>query len=500
MRAPKAIPGVARLSTRIKALEATNPNTVVVAAGDIIGATPLMSALFHDEPTIESMNLLGLDVAAVGNHEFDEGAAELLRMQNGGCHPVDGCQDGTGFEGAQFKYLAANVTHASTGETIFPSFTVKRFGGAKVGFIGLTLEGTPLVTTATGVAGLEFSDEADTINALVPVLKGLGVETIVVLIHEGGAATGKYNECTGISGALFNIVSALDPEVDAVVAGHTHAAYTCIIDGKHGRLVTSGDKFGTLVTAIDLTLDRASRDITSTKAENIIVRTETPGERPAADCADRALSEDRAADGGSGGGPSGGSAHQGGDARRRDHAGRRDRRCAAGRYQGRARQRRRDRLHQPRRRADRPALQGRRRGDLCRPVRRPAVRQFAGDHGADRTPDRAHAGGQQWVDQPKPRILHVSDGFSYRWDGSKPPGERVDPASLQLNGVPIDPEAAYRVTVNNFLADGGDGFGVLVQGTDRLGGAVDLDAFEAYLLANPGGVAPGPQNRIVKND
>ena len=178
--------GAAFLATHLHNLEATNPNTVIVSAGDMIGASPLLSALFHDEPTIEAANLWGVDFNAVGNHEFDEGTAELKRMADGGCHPVDGCQDGDGFSGADFQYLSANVVSEHNGKTLFPAYKIRSFAGAKIAFIGLTLEGTPNIVTPSGVAGYDFLDEAETINALVPEIKAKGAETIVVLIHEGG--------------------------------------------------------------------------------------------------------------------------------------------------------------------------------------------------------------------------------------------------------------------------------------------------------------------------
>ena len=163
--------GVAYLSAHMQALRAQYPHTVVVSAGDLIGASPLISALFHDEPTIEAFNVLGLDYNAVGNHEFDEGAAELLRMQHGGCHPVDGCRDGEGAQGATFQFLAANVVRHDTATALFPAYQVRSFAGAKVAFIGMTLKGTATIRTPSGVAGLTFTDEAETVNALVPHLK-----------------------------------------------------------------------------------------------------------------------------------------------------------------------------------------------------------------------------------------------------------------------------------------------------------------------------------------
>src|SRR3989304_5965597 len=163
--------GAEYLATHINNLRALNPNTVVVSAGDMIGASPLLSALFHDEPTIEAFNQIGLDFNAVGNHEFDEGAAELLRMAEGGCHPVDGCLDGDGFAGADFQYLAANVVRQNNGKTLFPAYKTRSFAGAKVAFIGMTLEGTPTIVTPSGIADLQFLDEAATVNALIPERK-----------------------------------------------------------------------------------------------------------------------------------------------------------------------------------------------------------------------------------------------------------------------------------------------------------------------------------------
>src|ERR687897_2139476 len=263
--------GAAYLAEHIRQLEATvkKKNPLVVSAGDLIGASPLLSALFHDEPTIEAMNEIGLDLNAVGNHEFDEGATELLRMANGGCHPVDGCQDGTGFEGAEFDFLAANVVNIATGETLFAPYAIRSFNGAKVGFIGMTLEGTPLIVSQAGIQGLDFRDEADTVNALVPVLREQGVQAIVVLLHEGGSPTAlNINGCTGVAGPIVDIVDNLDSEVDLVVSGHTHQPYNCVFNGIP---TTSAFSFGRLVTDIDMTVDRATKDVTKLLINNRIV-------------------------------------------------------------------------------------------------------------------------------------------------------------------------------------------------------------------------------------
>src|SRR5882724_10810750 len=259
--------GSETMASVVKSLREGHKNTVFVAAGDLIGASPFLSAMFHDEPTIESLSMMGLDLASIGNHEFDEGKDELLRIQNGGCHPVDKCQGPHPFAGAKFHYLAASTFLKDTGKTLFPPYEIKTFDGIPVGFIGLTLKGTPGIISPASAAGLEFRDEAETVNAQVAELKAKGVEAIVVLIHEGGTPSGDYNECPGISGPIVDIVKKFDRAV--VVSGHTHQAYVCEIDG---RLVTSGDKFGTLVTAIDLKLDPATRDVISAKADNTIVR------------------------------------------------------------------------------------------------------------------------------------------------------------------------------------------------------------------------------------
>src|SRR6202045_4834467 len=261
--------GAEYMATLVKQLRQGTKNTIFVAAGDLIGASPFLSAMFHDEPTIEALSMMGLEVASVGNNEFDEGKDELLRMQNGGCHPTDKCQGPHPFPGAKFQYLAASTIATDTGKTIFPPYEIREFEGIPVAFIGLTLKGTPGIISPVSAAGLEFKDEAETVNALVPELKARGVEAIVVLIHEGGYPTGDYNECPAISGAIVDIVKKFDRAVDLVISGHTHQPYVCEIDG---RLVTSADKYGTLVTAIDVTLDTKSRDIVSAKADNVIVR------------------------------------------------------------------------------------------------------------------------------------------------------------------------------------------------------------------------------------
>ena len=292
--------GAEYLATHLKTLEKDNPNTVEVGAGDLIGASPLLSALFHDEPTIEAMNAMGMDVTGVGNHEFDEGVDELLRMQNGGCHPVDGCQDGTPFFGSLFQYLAANVLYAGTQNTILPAYEIKKFGNAKIAFIGLTLKGTPLIVTPAGVAGLEFAPEVLTVNRLVTTLReNEGVRAFVVLIHEGGQQNAPFaggfmdiNRCDNFTGAIKPIVEGLDPQVDLVVSAHTHQPYICKFNGIP---TTSASSFGRLITDIDLTIDHQSKDVTAVDAHNVIVtrdRAEGSGDH----CDHRSLQADLGTD------------------------------------------------------------------------------------------------------------------------------------------------------------------------------------------------------------
>src|SRR5689334_18326814 len=152
--------GVEYLASSLRTARQGHDRSLTVAAGDLIGASPLLSGLFHDEPTVEAMNKIGLDVTSVGNHEFDEGKDELLRMQNGGCHPVDGCyQAGKTFPGADYPILSANVVSEKTGRPLLAPYTVKNVKGVRVGFIGVTLKGTPGIVTASGVKGLKFLDE-----------------------------------------------------------------------------------------------------------------------------------------------------------------------------------------------------------------------------------------------------------------------------------------------------------------------------------------------------
>ena len=504
--------GVAYFATHIKQLREENSNTLTVAAGDMIGASPLISGLFHDEPTVEAMNLVGVDVSSVGNHEFDEGVDELLRMQNGGCHPVDGCQDGTGFAGAAYQYLAANVFYTGTDKTVLPPYEIEQVGNAKIAFIGLTLEGTPLIVTPAGVAGLQFKDEVETVNALIDSLsKRQSVQAFVVLIHEGGQQNAPFangfmdiNRCDNFSGDIRAIVDGLDPRVDLVISGHTHQPYICNFGG---RYVTSASSFGRVITDIDLTLDQQSKDVTAVTARNVIVtRDVTP------DPAEVALV-----------------------AKYNDIVGPIKNKVVGS-------------ITANMTRAANSAGESQ-LGDVIADAQLASTSptDFGGAVVAFMNPGGIRADltcatstfpcdvtyndlftvqpfnnvmtvktmtGQQIYDllaqqfnNPSAgelRVLQVSDGFtySYSFTGADPVTHTagvgtITPGSVMIGGVPVDLVKTYRVAMNNFLASGGDGFSVFNQGTDPLGGEIDLDALVNY-FGKSSPVAPGPQDRITR--
>jgi 5'-nucleotidase len=506
--------GVEYLATWIKSLRTTNPNTITIGAGDLIGASPLISGLFHDEPTIEAMNALNLDVTGVGNHEFDEGVAELLRMQFGnqlggdGCHPVDGCQDGTPFGGALFQYLAANVFYEHTNDTIFPPYEIHKVGNAKIAFIGLTLEGTPLIVTPAGVAGLEFRPEIGVINDLVAQLRAeQGVRAFVVLIHQGGQQNAPFplgyqdsDRCDNFTGDIIPIVNGLSPQVDVVVSAHTHQPYICHINGK---LVTSASSFGRLITDIDLRIDHQTKDIEHATAHNVIVTrnvAKDPAETEIVNKYD-ALS-----------GPI---AHRviGSVTADITRTANPAQESALG-----------DVIADAQLASTSPTdfggavvafmNPGGIRGDLT----------YANNDGGEApgeitynemftvqpfnnvmnvktmTGDAIYRLLEQQFDNPSLgalRFLQISNGFTYTWSASQPHGSHIVDGSVAINGVPISKTATYRVAMNNFLASGGDGFTVFNEGTDQLGGEIDIDAAVNYFLHNSP-VAPGPQNRITR--
>ena len=479
-------------------------NTITVAAGDLIGASPLLSAAFRDEPAIEALGLAGLDYASVGNHEFDEGAAELLRIQNGGCHPVDGCADGTPYDGADFQYLSANAFLTATGEPLLAPYAIHKVQGVKVGFIGMTLEDTASIVSQEGVAGLTFADEVETANRYTRELQAQGVETIVVLLHEGGTQAGPsaydINGCNGLSGPIVPIAAGMSPAIDVVVTGHTHQAYNCNLSGK---LVTSASSFGRLVTDIDLSIDRRTGDVLTAKAENVVV-TRDQAKAPA----QTELI-----------------------ARYREALG-----PIAGRQVGTtasALTRSQERLFQSGTASNGApvfALGESALGNLIADAQLAATDDEAGAVAAFMNPGGVRADldagpvsyEEAFTVQPFAnnlvtlnltgaqlqclleqqfsvgRTLYASASVSYVVDPAGTTGPVADPcsgtrvvdSSLRIGGTPVVAGSTYRVTVNNFLAGGGDGFSVLRDSTGNVTGPIDLDAFTAYLTARSPVSAP----------
>ncbi|MEU8182927.1 bifunctional metallophosphatase/5'-nucleotidase [Micromonospora sp. NPDC049044] len=486
--------GVEYLATHLAELRAAakKQNTITVAAGDLIGASPLLSAAFHDEPTIEALSMAGLDYASVGNHEFDEGAAELLRIQNGGCHPVDGCADGTPYRGAGFTYLSANAFKTATGKPLMAPYAIHKVQGVKVGFIGMTLEGTPQIVSQQGVAGLTFADEADTANRYARELRRKGVETIVVLLHEGGAqaATGGINDCVGMTGPIVDIANRMDPSIDVVVSGHTHQAYNCDINGK---LVTSASSFGRLVTDIDLKIDRRSGDVISAAANNVVVTRDVakdPKQTALIDryktvlgpVADRQVGETTEAITKTQEtlfGTSLGESPLGNVIADAQLAATDDEQGAVAAFMN----------------------PGGVRADLnAGPVTYEeafTVQPFANNLVTlDLTGAQLYCVlEQQFVTG---RTLYPSATVGYVVDPNGTTGTVADPCagtrvvrgSLTIGGAAVDTAATYRVTVNNFLSGGGDGFSALTAGTNQVTGQIDLDAFVDYLTAQSPVSAP----------
>jgi 5'-nucleotidase len=477
--------GAARLGATLAQLREGQANTITVAAGDLISASPLVSAYFLDEPTILALNRLGLSLASVGNHEFDRGTVELRRMQDGGCArntQREPCRLDR-FEGAKFAYLAANVLD-ERGQSLFPGTAIREFGGVKIGFIGMTLKDTGMLVSPAGTRGYRFADEAETANALATRLRAEGADAVVLLIHQGGNVRPAFNagECPELSGDILPILDRLDPAIRLVVSGHTHQAYVCQRPAADGsmRTLTSAGRYGYFVTDIRLTVDPATDRVLAITAANKPV-VAAAGEQ-----------EDIAA-----------LVHRYAEATAPVAA------RVVGRLEGS--------LEWDGRDTDSPL------GNLIADAQLAATRDPANggaqisfiNSGGVRAGFRTGADGavtygalftlqpfgntlvvlelsgaqlktvleQQFADAVpatiKQSLLIPSDGFTFAYDRNRPAGDRI--VSTSLNGAPIDPAATYRVTVNNFLASGGDGFSALAQARAVADAGLDLDALEAWI-------------------
>lgn len=485
--------GVEQFSALVKSLRQKNPNSVVVSAGDMVGATPLMSAFFQDEPTIEAMNLVGVDIHGVGNHEFDYGVRHLKRLQTGGCAEnkagVADCSSRDPargqFTGAKFSFLAANVLENATQKTLFPAYVIKEFEGVKIGFIGLTLEGTAAIVRPGGAAGVTFLNEVAAVNALLPELKSRGVNAIVVLMHEGAAQSmgGGINDCKGLvagSEADFGraavIAKAFDPAVDLVVSGHSHRFYVCEVGGK---LLTSAGSYGTLVTEIDIAMDRTTGKVVSKKALNHVVnpagmkdpqltalvdrysQLSSPLENRVVAKVSRELPILANAAGESALGNLVADAHL---------------QSAAAPDKGGAV----IAFNNPRslRAPIIPGADGGvRYGELFRtqPFQNDLVIMNLTGRQIKELLEQQFSGAG---------ILNVSTGFQYTWDNAMPSGSKIVPGSMKLHGRPIEAELQYRVVANSFIAGGSEGMGAFLSGTDRQVGVLDLEALVNFLSTN----------------
>ena len=492
--------GAAHLAAALRKWRAGNPHSVTVSAGDTIGATPLTSALFLDEPTITAMNLVGLEFNAVGNHEFDKGLPELKRMQSGGCvqHTKAMPCAVEPFAGGTFRYLAANVLQPD-GTSVLPATGIKTFdtpaGPLRLGFIGMTLKETGNLVTPSAVAGLRFADEAASANALVPQLKAQGADAIVLLIHQGGKLPtfNRGNGCEGLYGEIKPIVASLDPAITTIVSGHTHWAYVCK-SGAGGtqphQLLTSAGKNGTMVTDIRLSFDPRTKRLLGQRAENRLTGNGEHGSdlavkahvdkyvAAAAPLANRIVGRLTA--------PVPRSVHDGESAAANLIA---DSMLAATRAPGKGGAQI-ALVNATGVRVDLPGGDVRYRDAFAMmPFQNNLVVMSL-------TGAELKAAIEQQFAKPiragfdEPSVLAVSEGFTYSFDLSRPAGSRI--VALSLGGKPIEPGATYRIVVNNYVASGGDGLSVFTKGRDVTDpGIVDIDALIAWIAPGRSPLAVG---------
>jgi 5'-nucleotidase len=449
------------LAAYLKQREAENKNTLLVHAGDAVGASSPVSALLQDEPTIEFLNKLDFDVGVPGNHEFDEGVDEMLRLIYGGAHPKTGY-----FRGANFPYVSANVIDKKTGKPILPPYVIKKVKGIPIGFIGVTLSDTPSIVIPSGVAGVTFTDEAEAINEAVKHLKRRGVRAIVVLAHNPGVSN---KDGSNASGEIVEIAKTVDDEVDVIFAGHNHAYLNAEVDGK---LLVQSYSYGTAFSDVDVKIDRRTKDIVTKKAE--IVTTYQDSIKPDPEItkfidkyeakvapiinqvvgtAKTTITNVQNASGESALGNLIADAQRA--AMKTDFAFMNPGGIRANIEQGEVTW-----------------------GELynVQPFSNQLVKMTLTGEQIRKLLN------QQWQSN-QTRMLQIS-GLTYTWDASKPIGDKVVDIYLP-NGAKLDPNAEYTVTVNSFLADGGDNFTVLKEGKNREVGPVDLDALIHYIQQLP---------------
>jgi 5'-nucleotidase len=496
--------GVDTLAAALRAWRLEDRELLLIGAGDLVGGSPAMSSMWADEPSIGALNLLGLRASALGNHEFDQGRLELLRQQDGGCvstRPEKACQFEPFYHGAKFSYLAANVLDRATGKPFMPAYRIETVRGVKIGLIGAVLKDTPSVVLASGIAGLEFVDEADAVNRVLPELREQGVGVFVLLVHQGGHSADHFDQsdCASLSGPVVDIAKRLDPAISVVVSGHSHTGYTCRVDG---RLVTQAEMGGHVLSRIKLSVDPVSNSVREASARNVVMTQGTYPQDPAMEEYLRTVRERSAA------------------VLSKPVA--RLAVASVGRERNDAGESALGNLV-----ADSALAATRAAGAQIAFMNNGGMRKDL-DAGADLVSTVGQcqmvlpfantlvlmslSGAQiralleqQWgQDKADSRgLLQVSDGFTYRWDARRAQGQRVLPGSVRLNGAPLDDAKAYRVAVNNFLAEGGDSFPMFSQGTDRVNTRIlDYDALAGYLAQrDSAGVPAGraaPAGRIQR--
>ncbi|RCG31732.1 bifunctional metallophosphatase/5'-nucleotidase [Sphaerisporangium album] len=492
--------GAAYMATHIKSL--ANKDTVMVAAGDLIGATPLISAAYHDEPTVDLLGKLGLDVSSVGNHEFDEGITELKRIQDGGCHPTDGCSPAGKWKGSDYDYVGANILKEKSDRYALPPVAIKKVNGVKVGFVGLVTQTTPTIVTASGIAGLKFTEEVAAGNRAARLLRAAGVKAIVALVHEGDSITPNQSPdaCPVTPGAGTRIAQGLSPDFDVVVMGHSHQAYICKTKDPAGqdRYYTQGSSFGRVLTTIDFQVDKKTGEVVRssvTPDNHVVTRDVTPDafttqyvqtwKDRVATVANKPVGS-ITADLTRSSGPTGETIL--GDVIA-------DAQLEATKTGGNAE----IALMNP----------GGVRADF---TYAPSGSEGAGvvTYGEAFTVQPFNnlmqvvtlTGAkldalleQQWQNGgATTRILQPSASLTYTMNLSQPIGSRI--SNIKINGTPVTDAQTIRVAANNFLVGGGDGFSVFKEGTDLWSGPLDIDALVAY-FGGHSPVAPPAVNRIT---
>jgi 5'-nucleotidase len=526
---------VQRLQTAFRQVVGGSAASFFVGAGDLVSASPFESSVFKDEPTIEVLNAIGLDVSSVGNHEFDRGTGELRRISaatdgrytddvtacEGVVPGVDGCfgVDEHAFTGAEFPYLAANVVSGDTGEPMLPPYEVLSTPtGVRVALIGVVTETTPTIVSPTGITDVEFIDEADAVNRWVPVLQEEGIEAIGVLMHEGGEATGPAaldpNGCDQLEGPVVDINDRIDPAVDLVVTAHTHQAYNCLLPvaGGEPRLVTQAGFYGRLVTDIRLTLDRRTGDVDRSAtyaATNVPVTREAPDLRVqsivdywngrAAEAGNVVVGE-----------------VTGDLLRARNAAGEpvRDDESVLGTFVANAQLAGAQAVPE----LGSPVVAFMNPGGLRTDI---AFAGSAAGEGDGRVTFREVFDVQPFsntvnaitvtgadikavLEQQFPSaarastlLLSTSDGFGYQYDPARAESDRVFACSITIGGQPVDPAGSYRVAANSFLVAGGDSFTAFTNGTAPVTGPLDVDTAVSYLAANSPLIPPAGDHAVL---